>query len=183
MSAQSDIVIDEFLKLCQWTYESWRTHRVLFDPSTRTDKLSYTSSVMALTRISIITQEYFLQQLAKLHDPAAAGNQKNLGLEYIIMFGGWDAPTKAQLEAMKDKLDGLHLKIRPARNKILSHNDLKTILKKKTLGAFPPEADTTYFRILEEFANLIREKGAGKKFHFQTSVDSETNLLADALAQ
>jgi hypothetical protein len=44
--------------------------------------------------------------------------------------------------------------IRDARNRILSHNDLETILEGKTLGQFPTGMDREFFEALGHFAEL-----------------------------
>ena len=182
MTAHSEIVVYKFCGLCQWAYEAWRTHRVLFDDSPRLAKLRSSTSGEALNRISIITQEYFLLQIYKLHDPASQQGNITLGIDYMIRFGGWDVTTKAKLQSLKTKLDELAQKIRPARNKILSHNDLEAILSESTFGEFPAEADTEYFKTLEEFVNVLYENPIGEPWRF-TDVKPETELLLSSLLQ
>jgi hypothetical protein len=187
MPANFNAVILEFCRVCHWAYEAWRTNRVLFDESPRADKLYHSASGPALERICNITQEYFLLQIAKLHDPASQKIGKvihyNLGIDYIIKFGGWDLVTEAKLQSLQKQLDALHQKILPARNKILSHNDLPTILAHAVEGKFPSEADTAYFKTLEEFVNLVCEKSTGENFNFISAVDMEIDSLASALVK
>ena len=96
MTAHSEIVVYKFCGLCQWAYEAWRTYRVLFDDSPRSAKLRSSTSGEALNRISIITQEYFLLQIYKLHDPASQQGNITLGIDYMIRFGGWDVNYKGK---------------------------------------------------------------------------------------
>jgi hypothetical protein len=181
MTAHSDIVVNKFCDLCQWAYESWKTHRVLFDEKPHTTKLRNSKGGHALYRLSVITQEYFLLQISKLHDPAVQQNQINLGIDYMIRFGGWEAITNSKLQAMKIQLEELAKKIRPARNKILSHNDFEAILNESTLGQFTAEADTEYFKTLEEFVNTVCENSTGRSWHYFTDVEPETELLLSTL--
>jgi hypothetical protein len=181
MTAHSEIVIDKFCNLCQWAYESWRTRRILFDDKTRSAKLQISRSGKALYRISEIMQDYWILQVSKLHDPASQQGQINLGIDYMIRFGGWDITTKSKLETLQTQLNELAAKIRQARNKILSHNDLETILNESTLGAFPAEADTEYFKILEEFTNIVCENSTGESWHYSTDVEPEAELLISSL--
>src|SRR5271154_1203190 len=127
MTAHSEIVVDKFCERCQWAYESWSTRRVLFDDKPRSAKLRISKSGKALYRISEIMQDYWILQVSKLHDPASQQGQINLGIDYMIRFGGWDITTKSKLESLQTQLNELAAKIRPARNKILSHNDLEAI--------------------------------------------------------
>jgi hypothetical protein len=66
--------------------------------------------------------------MAKLHDPAVMSGRVNLSLAYILDYGGWDVATAGRLRALRNQLDDLDRQIRPARNRILSHNDLVTLL-------------------------------------------------------
>ena len=90
-------------------------------------------------------------------------------------------PTKSQLELLQTQLNELAAKIRSARNKILSHNDLEAILNESTLGAFPAEADTEYFKTLEEFANIVCENSTGESWHYFTDAEPEAELLLSSL--
>jgi hypothetical protein len=184
MTAHSKIVIDKFCELCQWAFDSWRIHRVLFDESPRSSKLYLSKNRMVLEQINYILLDYFILQVAKLHDPASQQGQQgqiNLGIEYIFRFGGWQPDTKAELQTLKSKLDELYLKIRPARNKLVSHNDLETFLNQKALGEFPAEADTDYFKTLEQFVNVVSVNSGGGQWHFKTDVNVAVNRLAESL--
>ena len=55
----------------------------------------------------------------------------------------------------------LALALRSVRNKILSHNDLPTILSGSTLGAFPRGADRSYFEALQQFVNIVHGEVIG----------------------
>jgi hypothetical protein len=183
MTAHSNIVVDKFCALCQWAYESWRTHRELFNDNHNSAKLKISRAGKALGRISIITQENFLLQIVKLHDPATQQGQINLGLDYMIKFGGWDGTIKTKPQSLQSQLNELATKIRPARNKILTHNDLETILNESTLGAFEAEADTKYFKTLEDFVNVVCENSTGESWHYFTDVEPETQMLVSALVK
>jgi hypothetical protein len=181
MNAHSEIVVGKFCEICQAAYDAWRTHRVLFHRNPREAELIKSPAGKALIRLSIITQEYFLHQVSKLHDPAVQKDQVNLGIDYIVKFGGWDEMVKAKLRALQKQLEEVPKKIRPARNKILSHNDLETYLNEPTLGAFPDEADTEYFKALEEFVNIVHENAIGTPWQFSRNVDAESELLLSSL--
>ena len=181
MNAHSEIVVRKFCEICQATYDAWRTHRVLFHKNPRETELIKSPAGKALIRLSIITQEYFLHQVSKLHDPAVQKDQVNLGIDYIVKFGGWDGTTKSKLQLLQKQLEELPKKIRPARNKIVAHNDLETFLNEPTLGAFPDEADTEYFKALEEFINIVHENVVGTPWHFSINVDAESQLLLSSL--
>jgi hypothetical protein len=119
-----------------------------------------------------------LLQIAKLHDPAIMQGRITLGVEYMVKFGGWDETTDIKLQELKTKLDDLAHKIRPARHKTLSHNDLETILSEAVLGAFPDGEDDKYFENLQEFSDIIRRNVIGESLAFsEMSKRITTGLL------
>ena len=181
MTAHSPIVVTEFYQLCNWAYEAWRTHRVLFDESSRTALLQSSPASDALHRLSKITQEYVLHQISKLHDPAVQRGQANLGIEYMVNFGGWDQSTQVRLSALQIRLEQLALKLRAVRNKRLSHNDLATILNSVTLGTFPKEMDFDYFQVLQEFVDIVHAEVIGYPRAFDDLVDNDAVALLHAI--
>ena len=68
-----------------------------------------------------------------------------------------------RLGALKAKLDAFAAVLRPARNKMMAHNDLNTILLRPTLGEFPDGADVEYFKNLQEFMDIVA--GAPRPFN------------------
>ncbi len=167
MTALSKQVVNQFCQLCSWAHEAWATHRTMFDdnPSIESIRLIGHNSAF-LDRISIVTQEYALLQIAKLHDPALQANQLNLTLEYVVRYGGWDAVTLTNLEKLKSQLDTLKSQIKPARNKVICHNDLLSLLNPTPLGAFTKDADVQYFNNLEEFVSIVCLQVVGTNFEF-----------------
>lgn len=154
----------KFCELCNWVYETWVTHKVLFDknraPENNIGKTPYFTS-----RLSIITQEYCLLQIAKLHDPAKQGNSCNLTVDYIVLFGDWGGRADA-IKNIHDNLSGLWKQIRPARNKALAHNDLATLMADTALGSFPEGADEDYFATLQTLVNEVHEKWVDGPYPF-----------------
>jgi len=164
MNAHSPLVAEKFYDLCNRAYRDWRIHKILFVENPR--KMELETSVAGLVHFSILSQESILLQIAKLHDPAIQQGHITLGVEYMVRFGGWDEITGKKLEELKGQLDGLANKIRPARHKILSHNDLETILSEATLGEFPDGEDDHYFKTLQEFVDVIHNSVIGGSMPF-----------------
>jgi hypothetical protein len=178
MSAHSTTVVEEFCALCNKAYAVWRIHKVLFEDNPRKKELERSVAGKALVHLSIISQEYLLHEISKLHDPAIQQNHANLGVEYMVRFGGWDKTTEAKLQALQMQLNELDQKIRPARHKILSHNDLETILRGDPLGEFPKGMDDDYFKTLQEFVNVVNDSviGGPSPFSEDASIDADALL-------
>lgn len=158
-----DVAI-KFCVLCNWVYETWVTHKFLFDEN-KTPKNNIGKSAYFTSRLSIITQEYSLLQIAKLHDPAIQRNSFNLTVDYMVRFGEWGERT-GEIKRIHDKLLGLWQRLKPARNKALAHNDLETLIGDAALGSFPEGADEEYFAALQALVNEVHEKWIGGPYPF-----------------
>lgn len=159
-------------------------HRA-FEDDPRTGQLAEGDYAYFLQNFSIISQEYTLLQLAKLHDPAVSLGRINLTLDYVLTYGTWERGDLATLQELKRLLDELHVQIRPARNRLISHNDLESIAKNDPIGAFPAGLDVEYFARLEEFAQIVHERIVGAPFDFSHHAHTDVlvvlkRLCADA---
>jgi hypothetical protein len=50
-------ILTAFIHQCHWTYDVWKTHKVLFDENPKKTELEVSVAGKGLERISIITQE------------------------------------------------------------------------------------------------------------------------------
>ena len=182
LTALSNEIVAEFCSLCNLAYQSWRLHKLLIDDNPHYDAMRRGKCGSFLERLSKITQEYALLQLVKLHDPAVQKNSINLTLEYVITYGGWDEETSSQLKELHTKLDSLAKKIRTARHKFLSHNDLDSILSNAVLGEFEKGADNEYYKALQKFVNIvhINTPAYGRPYPFEDdAVDKDVQSILD----
>jgi hypothetical protein len=119
-----------------------------------------------------------------LHDPAQQTRGYNLSLAYIVEKISWeDCPeVAAKLSDFKQRLDSLLKKsLTPARNKLICHNDLETILSGNSLGGFQCGLDDDYFSILQEFVNLAHETKVGGPYPFDSLIQGDIDLFLDQL--
>ena len=154
----------KFCNLCDWVYETWVTHKLLFDENKSPEK-NIGKSAAFTTRLSIITQEYGLLQITKLHDPAIQRNSFNLTIDYMVRYGEW-GERGADIERIHAKLLTLWERLKPARNKALAHNDLEALMADIPLGAFKEGADDEYFETLQALVNEVHEKWVGGPYTF-----------------
>jgi hypothetical protein len=71
-------------------------------------------------------------------------------------------------------------KLRAARNKIISHNDLTTILQAHELGGFDEGEDTEYFSHLVKFASTVRKAMLGELFLYDDLVRNDIDIFMTA---
>ena len=167
-----------FCQACCWTYQAWVTHKYLFDQND--DKADTLEKATAFfKRLLPITQEYSLQQIAKLHDPAVQKNNRNVSIEFVVKFGEWEA-KEAEIKAIEARLSEFWGHLEPARNKLLAHNDLEALRANKPLGGFPKGEDDRYFEALQQLANEVHDRwGDGGPYPFD---DLAINDVLDCLS-
>src|SRR5665213_3541588 len=168
--ALSASVVVEFCKLCDRAHELWLNHLELFDNNPRETELMKSFAREELVRLSIISHEYSLLQIVKLHDRAVMNGNVNLGIDYVLKYGGWSDSVRDHLEKLAKELDDFADQLLGARNKILSHNDLATIVAGATLGEFAKGDDEKYFKALKEFVQTVHEEVIGGPWAFDDLV-------------
>jgi len=170
-------IVEEFCDLCDRSHEAWITHKTLFDDNPKVEDLI--KDLPFFSRLSIITQEYSLQQFIKLHDPEKQKGYNNLSFKFIIKYGNWSKETLKMLNDLFDKMEEtMGRSIKDARNNVLSHNDLNTIINKLTHGKFPLGADIEYINLMHEFINIVHDQYIGGVYIFRDLAKREAeNLL------
>lgn len=160
--------IEEFCKLCDRAHEVWLNHLELFDNNKRKAELMNSFAADELARLCIISQEYSLLQIAKLHDKAIMNGSATLGINYVLTYGEWSDSVRYRLEDLAKELSDFASQLRAARNKILSHNDLVTRVTNTTLGEFAEGNDEKYFKALQEFVDTVHDEVVGGPYTFNT---------------
>lgn len=182
MNPISGDVAKKFCELCNWANECWLTHKRLFDKNDRKERTLGKAEYFT-ARLSIITQEYGLLQICKLHDPAIQGGSLNITIDYIERFGEWGS-DRDRIRGLVSQLRALFEKIKSARNKVLAHNDLETLMDATVLGEFPKDLDEQYFSALQELANEVHGKWCDGQYPFNdlagADVDEFLNVLERA---
>lgn len=171
VAVSKDIAI-KFCGLCNWVYEAWLTHRFLFHENETPDENIGKARAFTV-RLSTITQEYTLQQIAKLHDPATQGKSNNLTIDFIVRFWEW-GEQQDTIDKIAERLSHLWTHLKLARNKVLAHADLETVIADTPLGAFPEGMDDNYFDALQELVNEVHKKWVGSPYTFNDRAKKDT---------
>jgi hypothetical protein len=163
MEAISADVARKFCEICNWAYESWATHKHLFDDNEILEDTMGKCKHFA-HRLSFITQEYSILQLTKLHDPAITGRSVNISIEYMVEFGSWGGDER-KVRDLQEKLNALFKILRSARNKVICHNDMVAFVEDKPVGAFTEGLDNEYFHTLQNLVNAVSTKWLGQQIY------------------
>ena len=175
-------VAREFCTACNWAFYCCTYHRALFHSNPREEELAHTAAGHALGRLSLITHEYGLLQILKLHDKPKLGKSTNLGIAYVIERGGWSASTRSKLESLQKQLNAFGKDVLgAARNKAICHNDLDAILAGDPFGGFPDGDDLKYFEALQAFVNIVWLEIANADFPFDEAGRPAGRALVDAI--
>ena len=75
--------VELFCKQANWAYECWVTHRTLFDENIDSEG-TLSKATCFFSRLSMITQEYTILQICKLHDKARFKKDANISICYIV---------------------------------------------------------------------------------------------------
>ncbi len=180
MSQHSQEVVKQFEQQCIWAHQSWQTRRYLFDDKSSLPVFQQPHYEHFFLRLSVILQEYWTLQVAKLHDPAGRPGQHNLSVDYMIECGDWDAGTKARLIELRDKMLPFAAKMKTPRNKLEAHNDVATILSAAEHGAFDEGADVEYFKSLKALAEIVVSAVLDEHFDYDTAVCTDVALFVKA---
>lgn len=166
--------IYKFFGLCAWLIETYEFRKYLFEDNPDEDALLDKKHEHFFYRVHVAFQESWMLQLAKLHDAARQRSNLNLSLEYVIEFYDWEIDFKQELINLKNEMSVLYFHIKDARNKLLSHNDYKTMHgQDDCLGEFEEGEDIKYFTALKEFCEKVSQNVFGEPFVYDDMVKND----------
>jgi hypothetical protein len=171
----------KFCKLCNWAYEAWTIRRTLFEDNP-SHEAQFKECPDFFFKLGIITQEYALQLISKLHDPAIQRDSLNLSIDYMVRFGDW-GEKESKIRDLQRKLKELGDLLSKGRNKLLAHNDLESIVQGKPLGVFEDCKDIEYFKTLQTFVDEVHEKWIGGPYPFNDLAINETEEFCHFLSR
>jgi AbiU2 len=159
--------VDRLARIAGWGYCQYHNYKVLFDGYDGNKPRYENIAPNALGYLASALKEHVILQVCKLSDPLRdhRGNE-NLSIQFFVKHAEFSDPVaKHKLERLAEKLETFGKKLRPARDKIISHFDRKTIHDGKPLGAAEPEEWKGYWFDLEQFVEILYER------YFNTTLD------------
>ncbi len=160
---------EKFCGQCELVHKCWSMNLAMFEFLTSRGELvndpDFLDSPVArfLEHHMKVSSAYTLLQIAKLHDRPVMGRQdnpmNNLAIRFFTGQDIWLPEELDQLNQITNPLEHFYQEhIKPARDKILAHNDLETFRKDTLLGAFPERQGEKYLSGLAKLSSMIWKK-------------------------
>jgi hypothetical protein len=161
--------ISIFIDSCVFARSAYLHGLALFEQSTDRDKqrMSRTAGILFGDLWQVI-REYVILQVCKMTDPArdVRGNDNHTVAFLVEHYDfGSDTALKDRLTILRAQLESFGAKLRPARNKLISHADRGARLAGDPLGGVA-EGDWNQFWLdLQDFVCLIHQNVRGGPFY------------------
>ncbi len=178
------MVAEAFCNECRSAYENWVTVRKVFANLPFQTDLSDAAVlespiVQCIARIYRMCQEAWISQVVRLDDPSMQHQNENLSIDRLCEVDGWTDNERVRIKGLRERLRGLPECLKKARDKIIAHNDLPTLLEDIVLGGFSKGMDEDYFNALADLATMVWHKWCAADAHpLKSNQSFEFNLKA-----
>ncbi|CAH7303936.1 putative HEPN AbiU2-like domain-containing protein [Vibrio crassostreae] len=166
----------KFYEQCDW---AWQIH-ILMKTYCNTEELIGWCSLDVY--LSVILKEYAVLQIAKIHDAAESGKNKNHSLLfYCKKYGIQD---ELEVERFLSECKAFYSGMKKARHKIIAHCDLEQIQNDNVIGAYKPDVDLEYFsRLHTVITRLYHVAGIGSPPKWSELIHKESAELVKILSK
>ena len=117
-------IVKRFCDQYIWLRFVFDEYRDLYEGNTTRVRLLHEVAPKFFYKLNLILVEYILLNMCKLTDPARSGKDDNLTVEYILEIIDEQKSRELGLDELSDKIHSIRKHIKPARNKIIAHNDV-----------------------------------------------------------
>jgi AbiU2 len=160
--------VNAFTDSCVLLRSQWEHFQILFEGSDLKRELLQTTAPTFFRDLHRLFVEHFVQHICRLTDNALTGTNKNLTVKFLIehsdFSGGPDRLDK--LRALSDSIHGFRDLIVEARNKFISHLDLKAVRLGDPLGAAATERWRQFWIDLQDFLDIMHTHHVRADHHF-----------------
>ncbi len=189
--AVSNVDVKKFTEFCIYMRGVFEHLKILYELSNATDKADMKSvAPVFFGDLNHILIEYVIQQICKITDPEIKVGKQNHTVEFFVNnadftgeIGTPEAPEKlARMEKLKTEMGSFREKLKPARDKLISHLDREAVLADANLGIASTEEWNAFWANLQEFVAILHERYVGTPLHINSvGMLSDTDGLLKAL--
>jgi hypothetical protein len=153
--------LEIFSDHCVFTRSIYLHAKYLFESSTVEDKalMERTASVF-FSDLNRLLIEYVILQVCKITDPAQDRRKNdNQSIAFLLQHYDLtcDPAASKQLNELHARLQAFRDKLRPARDKLISHSDRQSILAGSPLGAATDQEWAQFWLDLQEVVRIIHQ--------------------------
>jgi AbiU2 len=180
--------IEIFANYCVFMRSIFLHARELFETSSAADKaLMGATAGTFFGDVNRVLNEYVILQVCKITDPAhEIRNNDNHTIAFLLQHYDFssDPLISARLNGLHAKMQAFGAKLRPARNKLISHTDRAAILAGLPLGAATDQEWNQFWLDLQDFICIVHRKVIGSSFYLNgVAGRSDAGDLLKALRQ
>lgn len=178
-------IVKSFCEECVWA-RAIRTHFAqLFESGDIRLAILKESASLFFQDMNLLLIEYILLQQCKLTDPPYSDRERktpNLTADYLLTLS-WTDATRASLVAANHRLQQFRCKIKKARNKLVSHADLRARLNNLPLGEFSETEEQDFWIALQEFVDAAHTEAVGGPFPIDAVMHGDALDLLNGLRE
>ena len=189
MTAVTTVDVEKFANHCVYMRGVFEHLRTLYEMSDAAEKqLMHDAAPIFFQDLNHILVEYVIQQICKITDPAEQRFKGQVVVNHTVEFfvNNADfsgAPEKlARLKELQAAMARFREKLKPARDKLISHLDREAVIADANLGAAPTEDWEAFWLHLQEFVGILHECYVGHPLQVNAvGMLSDTDTLLRAL--
>ncbi|HEY5080785.1 MAG TPA: hypothetical protein VII91_02475 [Bauldia sp.] len=180
--------VSTFADYCVYVRSVFMHGRILFEESSEKERDAlHGVAPIFFGDLNTILIEYVILQICKITDPAKDNRGKeNHTTEFFAKNSDFSSePAKAQrLEQLHAAMQVFRNKVKPARDKLISHLDRNAILAGSILGVASETEWSKFWQDIQDFVSMLHEKYLGTALYINGVGNiSDAHLLLKAVRQ
>lgn len=177
--------VERLLTICGDARAIYMHYRTLFEPDNPHHTVFSATAPIFFGDINLMFVKYIVLEACKLGDPAEdfRGNE-NLSVDFFVKHSDFSTAS-AQFDDLKFRASRLHAfitKLKPARDKSISHLDRATISSGvRGLGGADTDEWNSFWLDLQAFVKILCERYLGEPICFNGGANSDADWLVEML--
>jgi hypothetical protein len=179
--------VERLLTICGEAHAIYKHYRALFEPDNPHDAVFRAVAPFFFGDINLMFVKYIVLEVCKLGDPACdfRGNE-NLSIDFFVNCSDFSTfPAQFdQLKCHATKLRSFIMRLKPARDKLISHWDRNAaLLGVRGLGRADTDQWADFWLDLQAFVALLCDRYLGHRLYFCGGANSDADGLVYILRQ